>query len=385
MSRMLYIVIIVVFIDTFIQLPIITPYALSLGATETLAGAIVAVYSLANMAGNVIGGHWIDRIGRRPVLVIGMVSVGVILLFYPLAQSGEQLFVIRLIHGLAGGVLIPGAFALIGDRSSTQQGGRTMAFAGASIGIAAITGPAIGGALAAQGEYSAVFLFVAGLFLVTVLVAYRYIPGQSTPGARGQVQLGDFVPLIKNLTLLQASLAAFALMISNGTLAFALPLKIGEIDFTSAMTGMLLSLYGITALVIFVTPLNRVYERVAPLKLVVAGLILIAASLGLVSFVEHIALLVTAMVIYGTGFALIFPSMNQMVANASTALDRGKAYGIFYAFFSLGVVAGSSVAGFVAEQWGVPFTFGSGLILICALVLAVLSPIKQTKGTSAAS
>src|SRR5699024_1782435 len=69
-----------------------------------------------------------------------------------------------------------------------------------------------------------------------------------------------------------------------------------------------------------------------------------------------------AMIIYGFGFAFIFPSMNKLIADASTKVDRGKAYGIFYAFFSLGVVSGSTVSGWFAQIMGLPF-------LICAIIM----------------
>src|SRR5690625_7730228 len=91
MTRIIYIIIVVAFLDTFIQLPIITPYSLELGASYTLTGMIVAVYSFTNMIGNIVGGHWIDRFGRKKMLFTGIVTVFVALLFYPLAQNGIQL------------------------------------------------------------------------------------------------------------------------------------------------------------------------------------------------------------------------------------------------------------------------------------------------------
>src|SRR5690625_3364969 len=158
---MLYIIIMVSFLDTFIQLPIITPYAMDLGASHLLTGSIVAVYSLTNMVGNIFGGHWIDRYGRKKMLFTGMAAVAIILLFYPVAQTGAQLFIIRFLHGLAGGVLIPAAFAYVGDRSDEKSRGRTMALTGACIGTAAIVGPALGGAMAARAKTESFCLFVA--------------------------------------------------------------------------------------------------------------------------------------------------------------------------------------------------------------------------------
>src|SRR5699024_1598079 len=259
MSRFMYMIIIVSFLDTFVQLPIITPYAMSLGASYFMAGSIVAIYSLTNMLGNVVGGHWIDQYGRKRMLVTGMIAVAVILVFYPFAQNATQLFFIRLFHGLAGGVLIPAAFAYVGDHSSKSNRGKTMAFTGASIGTAAIVGPAIGGIMAARASIESVFLFIAALFVVTVIFVIRLVSESFVSSERNKVQLSQFVPLLKEKLLLQASVAAFALMVSNGTLAYAFPLKTEEIGLASDMTGMLLSVFGLVALIVFLTPINRIY------------------------------------------------------------------------------------------------------------------------------
>src|SRR5699024_10502949 len=104
MTRMLYLIIVVASLDTFMQLPIITPYSQELGASYALTGAIVAVYSLTNMVGHVLGGHWIDKYGRKKMLLTGMILVCAILFLYPLAVSGWQLFISRFFHGLAGGL-----------------------------------------------------------------------------------------------------------------------------------------------------------------------------------------------------------------------------------------------------------------------------------------
>ncbi|MGM8211229.1 MFS transporter [Virgibacillus sp. W0430] len=376
MTKMLYFIIIVAFLDTFIQLPIITPYALELGASYTLAGAIVAVYSFTNIVGNILGGHWIDRFGRKKMLFNGMLLVGFILLLYPLAQTGEQLFVVRMVHGLAGGVLIPAAFAFIGDRTSEATRGKTMALTGACIGIAAIIGPAIGGIMAARSSITVVFILVAILFLITAVIMLKFIKESFYSTDRGKFTFTEFVPLLKHPLILQASLAAFALMVSNGTLAFALPLNVSEMSLTSETTGILLSVFGIVALIVFLSPLNRIYDRFSPVLLVIIGILLIGIALLILSVFVNFTSNLLAMVVYGFGFALVFPSMNRIVADASTKVDRGKAYGIFYAFFSLGVVAGSFISGLVAQLIGRPFLISALLMII---ITAFIGSIKQKR------
>ncbi|GGA71355.1 MFS transporter [Ornithinibacillus halotolerans] len=373
MSRILFFLIIVSFLDTFIQLPIITPYAMDLGASHILTGVIVAIYSLSNMVGNIFGGHWIDRYGRKSMLFLGMLLVAVILLFYPLAQTGWQLFFIRFVHGLAGGLLIPAAFAYVGDRSKSKTRGKSMALTGASIGIAAITGPAIGGAMAARSQVEYVFIFVSILFFICTFLIYKFIDESYVPTEKGKFTPKEFIPLLKHPLVLQASLAAFALMISNGTLAFALPLKVGEMGLDSETTGMMLSIYGIVAIIVFSTPLNRLYDKFSSVKLVIIGIMIIGSVHIMLNMTALYWLSMLLMVVYGIGFALVFPSMNRIVAEASTKVDRGKAYGIFYAFFSLGSVVGSFVSGATAEKFGLPFLSSAITMISIGIILVVIA------------
>ncbi len=378
MNRILFVIIVVSFLDTFIQLPVITPYALELGASHLLAGAIVAVYSFTNMIGNIFGGHWIDRYGRKKMLITGMLLASVILLFYPLAQTGWHLFFVRFFHGLAGGVLIPAAFAYVGDISKAKTRGRSMAFTGAGIGIAAIVGPALGGAMAARSQVEHVFILVSVLFIICVFLIFKFIEESYVGTEKGKFNWREFVPLLKHPLVLQASLAAFALMISNGTLAFALPLKVADMGLTSATTGMMLSLYGIVAIIIFLTPLNRIFDRFSSVILVVIGIFIIGSVHIMLNITSVYWLNMVLMLVYGVGFAFVFPSMNKLVSEASSKVDRGKAYGIFYAFFSAGVILGSYVSGLTTETLGLPFFSSALTMMVVGVVLLFIGRKAKT-------
>src|SRR5699024_947771 len=132
-----------------------------------------------------------------------------ILLLYPIAQTGWQLFFIRFFHGLAGGILIPAAFAYVGDQSKEETRGKTMALTGASIGTAAIIGPALGGIMAARSQVEYVFIFVALLFLFSTWLVIKYVKETFVSTDRGKFNVNDFIPLLKHPLVLQASFAAF--------------------------------------------------------------------------------------------------------------------------------------------------------------------------------
>jgi MFS family permease len=244
-----------------------------------------------------------------------------------------------------------------------------MAFTGAGIGIAAIAGPAIGGAMAARSQVEYVFIFVAILFFISTFLIHKFIDESFISTEKGKFSFAEFTPLLKHPLVLQASLAAFALMISNGTMAFALPLKVEEMGLSSATTGMMLSTYGIVALIIFLTPLNRIFDRASSVTLVVVGIMIIGSVHIMLNIVSIYWLSMLLMVIYGIGFAFVFPAMNRIVSDASSKVDRGKAYGIFYAFFSLGAVAGSFVSGATAETLGLPFLSSAITMITIGFIL----------------
>src|SRR5699024_7143342 len=159
-------------------------------------GAIVAVYSLTNMVGNVLGGHWIDKYGRKKMLLTGMSLVSAILFLYPLAVTGWQLFIARFFHGLAGGLLIPAAFAYVGDNCKTEKTRKTMAYTVTRSGIAAIAGTVIGRAMAARSSIPNVLLLVAILFLITAILIVFFVQEYYVTTDRGKFNFKDFLPLL---------------------------------------------------------------------------------------------------------------------------------------------------------------------------------------------
>src|SRR5690625_4301130 len=192
-----------------------------------------------------------------------------------------------------------------------------------------------------------VFFLGTFLFFISAILIVFFVQESYVTTDRGKFNSKDFLPLLKHPLLIQASLAAFVLMISNGTLAFALLLNVELMERTTETTGMLLSTFGIVALLVFLTSINTIFDKISAFKLTLAGLLLIGSALIILSFSASLNINFFAMIIYGIGFAFTFPSMNKIVADASADVDRGKAYGIFYAFFSLGVVAGSTISGWI--------------------------------------
>ena len=369
MHKFLYIIIVICFLDLLIQLPIITPFAISLGASEYTAGIIVAVYSLFNMAGNVFGGYFSDRAGRKNMLLYGMVLQVVIIMTYTIVPSVSLLLLIRVVHGFSSGLLTPAAFSLVADISKKSTIGRSMALTGVSIGTAAVAGPALGGIISSRAGYQTVYLVLAGIFIIGLLLLLLTVKESTTEETREIHYSTNYWQIIKRPSLIVAYVSAFTLMISNGSLAFGLPLKTAALGLSDQSTGAMLSVFGITAILVFATPLNRVYSRYSPVFLVSTGIFIVGISMILLHFIPSTALMYMTMVIYGAGFSLIFPSMNKIIGQNTEMHERGKANGIFYSYFSVGSVAGSFLSGIFATYFETPFLFiGITIILLLSAI-----------------
>lgn len=373
MKKLIYLIVIVSFIDMFSQLPIMSPFAQSLGATPALIGLIIGMYSFSNMIGNMLSGYFIDKIGPKTVLVMGLSITGIIVSFYVFVSTPGQLLFVRFFHGLSAGLLVPAAFTLLSFISKSDQQGKSMALSGAAVGISAILGPAFGGIVANSFGINFVFIPISiTMILMAVLVSVYLIRTTIFDTGDESLHLAEAIKLIKTPVLFVGYVGAFSLMFAQGVLAYMLPLKVEDLGYGSHFSGLLLSTFGIVAILIFILPTNKMFDRYSHTKMLVAGLIIIALSLTGLSFTSKLELLFLVMTCYGIGFAILFPSLTTLMVKNSSKAARGKVFGLFYAFFSLGVVAGSSITGLLSVDYNEGFVIGGAALIINTLFISYL-------------
>lgn len=373
----LFFVIMVSFFDTLSQLPIISPYARHLGSTEQMIGLIVSTYSLVNFFANFFAGYFIDRYGRKIVIVLGMTTAGIAIFLYSVVTTPLQFLAVRVLHGLGGGFLVPAAFTSAGDRaaSSTNRGG-TMAKAGVAVAVAAILGPPFSGIMKDRLGYDYVFYSVAALLLITALLAAIFL--KETLGEREE-ETGpktSYKDIFNRHTLWISYLAAFFLMFGQGILALSLPLYTENLGISSTMTGVLFSSFAFSAMIIFMIPKNwigkllkREWNNILSITI---GLFFVLLSLFLIPFFTDLSLLFVSMLIYGIGFGFLFPAMNTLIVESTEKRERGTAFGIFYAFFSLGVVLGPLVVSFFQSIPLSSFHIGSLFVAIGLITVLLI-------------
>ncbi|HEU0079852.1 MAG TPA: MFS transporter, partial [Longimicrobiaceae bacterium] len=143
----LAIVFVTVFLDLVgfgIVIPLLPLYAERFGAGPVGVTWLVAVYSLMQLLFAPWWGSLSDRVGRRPVLLVGLFGSAASYLLFGLAGSLGMLFVGRTLAGVMG-ANVGVAQAYIADVTAPEERARGMGLIGAAFGLGFILGPAIGG------------------------------------------------------------------------------------------------------------------------------------------------------------------------------------------------------------------------------------------------
>lgn len=205
-------------------------------------------------------------------------------MLYTVVQSGEQLLVVRFMHGFSDGFLIPAAFTFLSKQTSSARQGKAMALSGAAVGTAAIVGPAFSGIMKATAGIEWVFITISILMVLGTIVSLFFLPNNVSRKDTSRTQMmnkEDMIELLKSEPLLQAYIGAFTLMFSQGIVTYMLPVKVEALALKASTTGMMLSVFGITAILFFLLPTNRIYDRFNRSKLMLIGIAVMAFALSL--------------------------------------------------------------------------------------------------------
>ncbi|MEU5190165.1 MFS transporter [Streptomyces klenkii] len=151
-----------------------------LGTTYSQLQWVLAGYTLAFAALLVPGGRLGDRYGRKRMFLLGMTGFTIASLLCGAAQTPGMLVGSRLLQGLTAALMYPQVYSVIQVTVPRKQRGAALGALGGIIGLAAITGPLVGGLLIQADLFHwgwrPIFLVNVPIGVVTVLLATRYLP-----------------------------------------------------------------------------------------------------------------------------------------------------------------------------------------------------------------
>ena len=369
----LFFTLVVVMIGFGIILPILPFYAQSLGATATHLGLLFATYSLMQFLFSPLWGRLSDRVGRKPVLLVGLVGMAVSFVFFGLARALWMLFAARILGGLLSSAVLPTAMAYVADSTSHEQRGKGMGLMGAAMGLGMIFGPAIGGFLGANPVVP--FFAAAGLTLVVVAFAAAFLPESLGREARERAQLEQpkrgsaHAQIVRELKgpvgplLLLGFLSQGAFASLFGTFALFAEAKLG---FGEAEMGAVFTVMGLVSAIGQGVFVGRAIARWGEERVIQIGLLWGGVGFFSVLLAYDLGSLVGLAAGIGFGGALITPAISALLSKRTDPERQGMIMGAFNSFQSLGRIVGPLGGGFVFDRLGYdfPYLLAGGVFLV---------------------
>jgi multidrug resistance protein len=372
----LVIIFLTVFIDLLgfgIIVPLLPFYAESYGASAFTVGLLGTVFSLMQFLVAPLCGRWSDRVGRRPVILYGLLASAMAYVALAMADSLALIFAARILGGIAGGN-IPTAQAYIADVTTPENRAKGMGLVGAAFGLGFIFGPAIGGILARFG-HSTPMWFAAALCFANFTAALALLP-ESRHGAPdretiGRLDLARRARRHPGLLLLLLVFFFVSAAFSGFEATFALFTE-RRFGFTAETIGYIFAFIGVVLATINGLLVGRVVPRVGERRVIPAALGLIGLGLLLVPTAYSVPILFAVCGTIAIGMGFNNPALTSAVSRLSDPGEQGGMLGLAQSLAALGRIAGPAWGGFLFERLGSTMPYVSAAsIMFCALLLAV--------------
>lgn len=357
----LYFFIFIAFFDLHAQYPVLTPFALSLGATPAFIGIIMGMYAITHLPGNILAGIGVDRYGSKQFIVYSLIIAGVILIVQAHVTDPWQLLVIRSISGFVLAFLSPACLALLAKlaRDRLHQG-KLMSGNGLVHTLASVVSPAAGAVLVASVGFTMSFTILGWILIVTGVMALFGIYEPRTAPA----DMFQDSPLQSNTSIPWLFYALpMALSCSQGILFFELPLI--ETAQQSIMTsGLFFSVVSLGALI---TLSFLFINRYSPIVRTGVGTLALAMTFYGMA-IEWPVPFLGSLLLIGMTKGIIFPAIASMLALMTSAARYGRVFAVLSIAYSIGAFLGPILAGQLREVTSPYFIAFVGLMLALLLI-----------------
>ncbi len=387
----LFLMALTIFIDFAgfgIVLPLLPFWAERLGAGPVGVGLVLTMYALAQFLFTPVLGTLSDRYGRRPVILSSLVIQALAFAFSALAGSLPILLAARFIGGL-GASNIGSAQAVVSDVTPVEKRAQGMGLIGAAIGLGFVVGPALGGVLAPLGP--AVPFWIAMIVAIAnALLVLRFLPETRHMGVRRAsvpfTRSGRGVVFISWGRVLRNPVVARLVVINLFfTIAFTAMETVFPLftqhsfGWTARQNGYIFTYAGIVIVLMQGGMIGQLVRRWGERSLLIAGLLMLAAGLALLSRSANLALLLVALGIVSLSDGAVTPMVAALLSFASPPDAQGEMLGLAQGVAGLGRVIGPLAAGSIFAIGGAsaPFLLGSVLVVLAALIALPALSIKH--------
>ena len=354
-----------------IIIPNIAYRAEELGASPFRIGLLFTLYSLFQFLFAPLWGYLSDRVGRKPILLAGLLGNGLGLLLFGLSHTLPYLYAARGISGLMSAAALPTAMAYIADVTDEDHRGRAMGLMGAAMGLGFIFGPGIGGALATFG-HATPFLIAGLVNILTCCLAALLLRWSRPPAGATETYRPPSLAAAFRSPLLPYFGIAFCVPFAMAALETTFPLYIEErFGYGARDMGIMFLFMGTAVFLVQAFLLGRWIGYAGEPGVMIWGLLINAVGFVLVILSMGRVSLTAALLVSGVGNQVMRPA-NASLITKRTRMGQGVSIGLMDAFDSLGRILGPIMAGLLyAPHRSYPYLAAAAVLFVAAIVLQV--------------
>ncbi|WP_312456907.1 MFS transporter [Pseudescherichia sp.] len=355
----------------FMVLPVLTTYGMALqGASEALIGFAIGIYGLAQAVFQIPFGLLSDRIGRKPLIVGGLVIFVIGSIIAALSDSIWGIILGRALQG--SGAIAAAVMALLSDLTREQNRTKAMAFIGVSFGITFAIAMVLGPIITHRLGLHALFWMIAGLATAGIILTLWVVPDSKNHVLNresGMVK-GCFSKVIASPPLLKLNFGIMCLHILLMSTFVALPGQMEAAGFPAAehwkiyLATMLISFVSVVPFIIY-AEVKRHMKRV----FVFCVIVLLVAEIVLWGAGPHFWELVAGVQLFFLAFNLMEALLPSLISKEAPAGYKGTAMGIYSTSQFIGVAIGGSLGGWVDGLFDSQTVFLAGALLATVWLL----------------
>jgi len=363
----------------FLILPVFVLYAQHLsGSTPVLVGLAIGAYGLTQALLQVPFGMLSDRIGRKPVILAGLLVFAGGSVIAALAHSIYGVIIGRALQG--SGAIASAVMALAADLTREEHRTKAMAAIGMSIGMAFAVALVLGPVLDSWIGVPGIFWLIAVLALAAIAVVIWVVPTPvaSHHHADAELETGQLRKVLTMPDLLRLDFGILTLHMILTSVFLAVPLVLRDEVGLAPVHHWMLYLGVLLGSIVAMVPFIVIAERRGRMKAVFLGAItaLVLALLALWQGQHSLAAMAFGLWLFFTGFNLLESTLPSLISKIAPARSKGTAMGVYSTSQFMGAFFGGLLGGTLQHLFG-----ESGVFLFAAAGALVWLLLASGMGT----